>query len=69
MQSNFKDSPRLHRFFDSIKTELSALNDTQIKPFALDHLKKRSETYVQKLKSIEKGENIYSYLRSKDGYG
>ena len=69
MISNFSESPRTNRFFEQVKNELSALNDTQVKPFALNHLKKRSETYVQNLKSVKGGENIYSYIRSKDGYG
>ena len=69
LNSNFRDNPKVNRLFDKFKTDLSGLDQTQTKTYLQSYLRQRSETFVQKLKSVDQKENIYSYIRSKDGYG
>lgn len=69
LQSDFRDNPKVNRLFEKFKSDISGLDHAQTKSYLLNYLKQRSETYVQKLKTVDRKENIYSYIRSKDGYG
>jgi len=69
LHSAFRDNPKVNKLFEKFKSDLSGLDQHQTKTYLQNFLKQRSETFVQKLKTVDKKENIYSYIRSKDGYG
>jgi len=75
LATTFGNDPTLVRTFDRIKTDLNSLKDPEVdtyetREYVHEFLSQRTETYEQPITSFGDGEfsNVYSYLRSKDGY-
>jgi hypothetical protein len=57
--------------FNQIKEQVGSLPEKEVFDFVKSYMSHRAETFTQPIKSFGEGKlaNVYSYLRSKDGFG
>lgn len=70
LASTLRENTKLISIFEEHKRKIEPLaSRAEIKEHLLPELSKRMETYMQPLDTVKHGQNIYSFIRSKDGPG